>query len=133
MHPTSRELLEEQITETAREVLSAAFKNYYKQHKILNPIYVILVQELNGSEYIYSLGKCIRRYIKFHCRQYSLLCCILPLNSHNILCHYDREKLFIKLCKGLPQRKNTLPEIAFQESVISDFKATRTSAWFMYS
>lgn len=57
MHPTSRELLEEQITETAREVLSAALKNYYKQHKILNPIYVILVQEFQGSDYIYSLGK----------------------------------------------------------------------------
>lgn len=50
MNPTSKELLE-----TAREVLSAALKNYYKQHKKLSQIYVILVQEFQWSEYIYCL------------------------------------------------------------------------------
>lgn len=45
MHPTSRELLEEQLPETDREVLRAALKKYYKQHKMLSLIYVILVQE----------------------------------------------------------------------------------------
>lgn len=71
MHPTSRELLEERIPETSKEVLSTALKNYYKQHKILSLIYVILVQELQWSDYIYSLSKCILGYIKFPCRQYS--------------------------------------------------------------
>lgn len=109
MHPTSRDLLEEQIPETAREVLSAALKTYYKQHKILSPIYVILVQEFQWSHYIYSLGKGTFGYIKFPCRQYSLLCCILPLASHNILCHYDRENTVHKALQGPSTKKKYTP------------------------
>lgn len=40
--------------------------------------------------------------------------------------------LFNKALKGASTRRNTFPEIALQESVISDFKATRISAWFIY-
>lgn len=109
MHPTSRELLEEQIPEMARKVLSAALKKCYKQHKILSPIYVILVQEFQWSDYIYSLGKCILGYIKFPCRQYSLLCCILPLTSQSILCHYDRENTVHKVLQGLSTKKKYTP------------------------
>lgn len=109
MYPTHRELLEEQILETAKEVLSAALKNYYKQHKILSPICVILVQEFQWSDYIYSLSKCILGYIKFPCRQYSLLCCILPLTSHNILCHYDRENSVHKALQESSTKKKYTP------------------------
>lgn len=38
MHPTSRELPEEQIPETARAVLNAALKNDHKHHKTLSEI-----------------------------------------------------------------------------------------------
>lgn len=109
MHHTSRELLQEQIPETAKEVLSAALKKYYKQNKILSPIYVILVQEFQWSDYIYSLGKCILGYIKFPCRQYSLLCYILPVTSHNILCHCDRENIVHKVLQGPSTKKKYTP------------------------
>lgn len=109
MYPTHRELLEGQIPETAKEVLSAALKNYYKQHKILSPICVILVLEFQWSDYIYSLSKCILGYIKFPCRQYSLLCCILPLTSHNILCHYDRENSVHKALQEPSTKKKYTP------------------------
>lgn len=112
MHPTGRELLDEQIPETARAVLNAALKNDHKHHKILSPIYVIRHKHSARISVVWlksALGKYILGYIKFPCRQYSFLCCILPLTSHNVLCCDDRENTVRKALQGASTKKKHTP------------------------
>lgn len=132
MHPTSRELLEEQIPKTARALKNAALRNDHKHHKTLSPIYVICHKH-SAISVVWlksSLGKYILDSIKLPCRQYSFSRCILPLTSHNVLCQDDRENTVHKALQWASMKKTHTPRNSI--TVISDFKATRTSAWFTY-
>ena len=103
-------LLEKEIPETTRPVLNAILHSDHKHQKTWSPIYVIWHKHSARISVVWlksSLGKYSLGHIKYPCRWYFFFCCILPLTSHNVLCHDDRENTVHKaLQRAFTKKKN---------------------------